>query len=217
MSTSQLELYNLSLAMLGARKLGSLSEQREPRRLLDDQWDARGRRYCLEQGQWNFATRSARLEYSPSVEPPWGLRFAFDKPTDWVRTVALCSDERFNVPLLASECSDEAGFWFSDLQIIYVRYVSDDDAFGLDYSLWPETFTQWVAAYLALKIASTLTADKDLVATLKKDARRLLVDARSKDGMNQGTDFPPPGSWVNARAGRSGRRWDRGNRGSLIG
>src|SRR6185369_1444544 len=111
--------YNNALLDVGERALASVTEPREPRRLLDIAWDSGAVEWCLEQGQWNFAMRSSKLDYSPSVEPPFGYRRAFNKPTDWIRTAAVASDEYFRVPLLTYV--DESSYWFSDLDTIYVR------------------------------------------------------------------------------------------------
>jgi hypothetical protein len=214
MAWSQLALYNQALRFCGERRLASLAENREPRRLLDDAWDANALRYCLEQGQWTFATRSAAIGADPDVTTSFGYRNAFGKPDDWVRTVGLCSDEYFNAPL--TSYSDEGGRWYADIDPLYVRYVSNDAAFGADYAKWPDTFAMWVAAWLAEQIAPKLTGGEAKVALIEKKARGLLVDARSKDAMNQPAAFPPPGGWVQSRqGGRS--RLDRGNRGSLLG
>ena len=133
MATTRLKLYNEALiTFLGERALGSLAENREPRRVLDAVWDNGAIDYCLEQGLWNFATRAQQITYSPSVEPPFGYRYAFTKPDDYVRTAAVCSDERFNCPL--TQYADEGGFWFADLDTLYVKYVSDDDQYGYDLS-----------------------------------------------------------------------------------
>jgi hypothetical protein len=40
MSASKLKLYNDALGILGERRLASLTENREPRRVLDEVWDA---------------------------------------------------------------------------------------------------------------------------------------------------------------------------------
>src|SRR3546814_179077 len=142
MTATQLSLYNGALRLCGEAKLANLTEDREPRYVLDDVWDDGALRHCLQQGSWNFAMRTVEAEYSPSVEPSFGFRRAFDKPTDWVRTAAMASDEYFRCPLTSLGARDEGGFWFSDLETIYVRYVSDDASFGLDMSLWPANFTR---------------------------------------------------------------------------
>lgn len=197
--SNQLNVYNDALQLVGERQLVSLTENREPRRLLDAVWDG-ALKYCLEQGQWNFAIRSVRVNYSPSVEPPFGYRRAFNKPDDYVRTVAFASDPFFNSPII--QYTDEAGFWFCDLDEIFIRYVSNDQSFGLDSSLWPETFSSFVAAYLAKKIAPRLKngTDRERLAREYKVAK---TDALTKDAIQEPTKIFPTGRWVRSRHGGS--------------
>lgn len=203
--SNQLNVYNDALRLVGERQLVSLTENREPRRLLDAVWDG-ALKYCLEQGQWNFAIRSVRVNYSPSVEPPFGYRRAFNKPDDYVRTVAFASDPFFNSPII--QYTDEAGFWFCDLDEIFIRYVSNDQSFGLDSSLWPETFSSFVAAYLATQIAQRLKngSDREWLAREYKMAK---TDALTKDAIQEPTKIFPPGRWVRSRQGGS-TRYSRG-------
>jgi hypothetical protein len=185
-----------------------------PRRTLDDIWDGGAVRACLERGQWNFAMRTALAQYSPSVEPSFGYRRAFDKPTDWVRTCGLCSDEYFRSPL--NDYRDEAGFWYADLETIYVRFVSDAAGYGNDLSLWPESFVKCVELYLASEACETITQSQTKQQKIDKDLKEALIFARSKDAMDEGTMFPPPGRWSSARMA-GGRRLSRGSRGTLLG
>jgi len=211
MANDKLSIYNTALTQfIGTRKLASLTENREPRRILDDIWDFEFEKFILEQGLWNFAIRTVKADYSPSVEPDFGFRYAFDKPEDWIRTAAIASDEFFSNPLTATQYRDEAGFWFSSLQTIYVRYICMDPQYGLNYALWPATFSQWVACELAQRAVLALSQDKDLKAYLEKKSKSLLVDARSKDAMNDGTQFQPRGRWVSDKGGWSGTRFDYG-------
>lgn len=209
--TDQLSIYNAALRHIGERELASLTENREPRRVLDGVWDDDFVDTCLEQGYWNFATRAIKITYSPSVEPPFGYRYAFDVPNDHVRTAAVCSDEYFNSPVLGY--TTEGEYWFCDLQELYIKYVSNDNAYGMDYSLWPKSFTRWVELYLASLICERLTQNASKQERLMKRAKRALIDARSKDAMEEATTFMPPGSWSRSRSARVGR--DRGNRSSL--
>lgn len=219
MSTSRLKLYNGALLICGDRELASLTEEQERRRLLDQVWNDGGVRYCLEQGQWKFAMRSSRLDYEPSIEPDWGPKRVFTKPTDWVATSAVCQDEFFTSPLL--QYWDEIGYWFADLDQIFVRYVSDDTTYGADMARWPASFTDYVKSYFASRIIHKLPGGKDKVDTVCHPksgvmARNLMI-AKNKDAMAGPTLFAPPGSWNTARAGRGSTHRDRGNRGSLIG
>lgn len=212
--TDRLSLYNGALRICGERKLASLAENREPRRLLDDVWDGGAVDYCLEQGFWNFATRATQLDYDAGIDPEFGYKFAFGKPDDYVRTAAVCSDEFFNSPIV--QYSDETDYWFCDLQTIWVKFISDDDAYGYNFGKWPQTFVLYAEHYLANSIAPKLTSSESKALKIEKGMKKALVDARSKDAMNEPAKFLPQGTWVGARYGRSGYRRDRA-RGSLIG
>jgi hypothetical protein len=211
---SQLSLYNGALLMLGERKLQSLTENREARRLLDTVWERDVVRECLEKGQWRFALRTQEIEYTPSIEPPFGYQYAFDRPDDLVGTAAVCSDEYFREPLLDYQL--EGAYWFADINPIYVRYVSDDEQFGRDYSLWASSFTRVVEATMAEAIVERITQDKEQWKIIRAKMKDYLTDAKSGDVMEEPTKFPPPGSWVRSRRGRRSAL-DRGSRTNLIG
>lgn len=213
MGTTRLLIYNNALRICGERKLASLTENREPRRLLDDVWTSPGVDFCLEQGQWNFAMRTIRIDYDPGVEPDYGYQRAFLKPDDWIRTAGVCTDEFFTNPLL--QYFDEANYWYASLDTLYVRYVSNDVAYGGDLGRWPGTFISFVDTYFASQIITKLTQDKERRDAVMKELKRAKRDALNKDAMNDATRMPAPGSWVRARSGGGGR--DGGNRGSLIG
>ncbi len=214
MANDQLSLYNKALTMLGERKIASLTENREPRRVLDDVW--RGAlKYCLEEGQWKFAIRTSKLTYSTDVNPTFGYRKAFEKPSDCVRLTKVCSDEYLNTPLL--HYGEEAGWWFADLDDIYVSYVSDSLDFGSDYANWPETFARFVALYLANEAGLRITQSERTLEKIARDYKATKKDALSKDALQGPTQFLPEGRWVTSRYGRNGSREDRGNRSQLIG
>lgn len=213
--SSKLNLYNEALRVVGERNLASLTENREPRRLLDSVWDNGAVNYCLEQGLWNFAIRAVKLEYSPSIVIGFtgGYTRGFEKPTDYIRLAAFCTDAMFNAPTI--HYADESGFWFVSLDEVYVKYVSNDAAFGGDLSRWPETFSRYVAAYLAVEITERLTQNAVKWDNIYKLAKQRLREALSKNAMENPTRVLPAGSWVSARSRRSSG--DRGNTGQLTG
>lgn len=202
----KLSVFNDALRICKERRLATLTDNREARRALDDVWGDGSTtgavKHCLQLGQWTFATRTAQVDYSPSISPSFGYRYAFDQPSDLVKVAAVCQDEWFKVPLL--EYADERQYWYADLQTIYVKFISNGATYGADLSLWPESFAKFVATYLANEIVGSLTgnAEADRVGKMWKDA---MVSAKSLDAMNKPTAFMPTGSWVRSRRTNTGR------------
>jgi hypothetical protein len=208
MATTRLKIYNGALLLLGELGLDlttGLSENREARRLLDLVWNDSGVGYCLEQAQWYFAMRSTRLDFNPAVEPAWGYSRAFDKPTDWVLTSGVFENEYLTEPLI--HYADEASFWYSDREEIYVKYVSDDVNFGLDFARWPGSFTDYVKAYFASRVVHKIPSAASRVEFLlgpagrenKGHVNQTLLIAKNKAAMTQPATFPFRGSWSRAR------------------
>ncbi len=221
MATDRLKLYNGALLICGARHLANLSENVEARRLLDNVWNDGGVDYCLAQAQWRFGIRAQRLDYSTSIEPDYGLRRAFEKSTDWLLTSAVCQDEYYQVPLL--QYTDEAGILYSDLDQLFVKFVSNDTGYGGNLALWPPAFTEYVKHYFASKIILKLSADETRRKALLEPRSGLLDQsletARNRDAISEPTRFAAPGRWTQARRGRrSGYgQYDGGNPNQLIG
>lgn len=195
--TDRLSIYNGALLMTGSRRLASLSENVESRRVLDTIWDSGALRHCLEKGFWNHAMRTQMLDYSPSITPAFGYRYAFDKPEDLVKIVSLCTDEYFTYPL--HRVQDEGNYWFADEQQLYVRYVSDDASYGLDYSKWPDSFTRYVEGYFALRAIKRLTDSQTDAEDLKKEVKSLLREAKANDALKEPTTYTVPTGWQRAR------------------
>ncbi len=212
--TTRLLMYNEALQLCGERSIDDLTENREPRYLLDHVWDNGGVDTCLADGQWKFALRTVLLDYDPNLTIDFGFKRPYAKPSDWVITSAITSDEYFNTPLL--RYVDEAGYWYADIDQMYVKYVSNDATYGGDLSAWPQTFGDFVASHFASKIVQKLTSDKQKRADVLMERKERLKIARSRDAMADPTKFPPEGGWNSSRR-RGGSRRDIGNRNNLVG
>jgi hypothetical protein len=211
---TKIGVYNGALRELGERKLASLSENREPRRLLDDVYDD-GLIQCLAMEQWRFAVRTIYVTRDTSIEPSHGYQNAYEQPEDFVRTHRLCSDEYLRVPLL--DYQTEARWVYADIEPIYWSYVSKHVDYGLALANWPPNFTFYVETFLAHRIANRMGKSKDDQLLLKKLMQERKLEASSTDAMEAPSEFAPHGSWVLSRAGRRNWRSDRGSRSRLIG
>ena len=213
--TTQLSLYNDALLICGERFLASLSEQREPRRLLDQVWASNGVKRCLEEAQWYFAMRTIQIDYDPTIQPSFGYNRAFQKPSDWVRTSGVCADEFFRTPL--TRYVDEALYWYSDLDTIYVRYVSSDAGYGLNINMWPQSFADFVAAHFASKIILKLSNSEEEEARLNDYRKNQLAVAKNIAAMAEPTQFAAQGYWSRSRNRFPNRRDGGNSNGPLIG
>lgn len=213
--TTQLDIYNGALLLCGERFLASLTENREPRRLLDRVWASNGIKTCLEQGQWRFAMRTVQIDYDPSIEPTFGYTRAFEKPDDWVLTSSLCEDEFFRSP--QTRYFDESGYWYSDLDTLYVRYVSSDPNYGFDMNKWPDSFREYVEEFFASKVILKLSNSSDEEASSMRRLKAKLKTAKSRTAMADATAFPARGAWGLSRNRFPNRRDGGNNSGPLIG
>lgn len=212
--TTRLLLYNAALLECKERKLAFPTEECEARRALDDVWDGGFLNDILSEGQWRFATRSVEMTPEEDVDVLFGYGNAFAIPEDHVRTTALCQDERFNIPLLDYQV--ETGFWYADLDPIFVAYVSNDPDYGGDLSKWPPRFRRLAEIELAYRVQPRLTGsnvDREMLLKLGKRAR---TEAKSLDASESPTRFAPLGTWARSRLG-SRSSFDRGSRNRLIG
>jgi hypothetical protein len=196
-SGGKLGLYNGALLLVSDRKLASLAEAREPRRALDDAYDST-LEYCLSRGFWNFAMRAVQADSSASVTPTFGYTYAFAKPSDFVRLHSFGGTETFDPPLMT--VVDEPNYWYANVDPLFVRYVSNDTAYGGDLSIWSETYADYVMTRLAVKTCRRISGKAPDDELLRAEKKALAV-ARSQDAMDEPPGFPPRGSWVNSRLG----------------
>jgi len=204
---SKLAIYNGALRALGERRLTSLTENHTSRRELDDAYDDVVAS-CLDAGFWNFAMRTVELEASTDVVPEFGLTYAYEKPSDWVRTYKVSANERFDPPL--EDYNDEGAYIFCDVEPLYLRYVSNDTDAGMNLTLWPRSFTAYVEMALAKAVCLNINSSETRNEGIAKDLRRAKANALSHDAMNQAVEYPPTGTWVQSRGmGMRGRsRWN---------
>jgi hypothetical protein len=208
MAATKLGIYNQALGHLGERKLASLTEDRESRRVLDDYY-AGVLLYCLERTPWDFAMRMVEIDKSNSLTPSFGFQNVFPKPTDWVRTYKISHVPSLDGgPLMFTEELDR---WYADCDPLYVQYVSNHATLGGgDLGRWTQAFEDWVIMRLAFKSAMRITngkADLEVLAMLDGKA---LKEARELNRAGDHPEFPPQGTWVASRGGNGrGSRWDR--------
>jgi hypothetical protein len=199
---TKLEVYNQALLHLKTRRLRALTDARSERRDLDAVWSPTID-YMLERGLWNFATRAQQWMSSDTIDPEFGYEYAYETPDDYVRLVDIGADERYGWTL--EDYKEEAGVYYCDVDPLYVRYVSNDTAYGLDLGKWPSAFTAalvWELAWRAGGHIGFISAD--VKEEIRKERKRSLTEAKGADAVNQAMSHLPAGRLVRARGGNSG-------------
>lgn len=203
----RLEIYRGALRLLGdAHSLSSLTEEGPARRALDAAWQS-SVDYLLAKGLWNFAIRSVELTEDEDVEPLFGYQYAFSKPDDWIRTVAIGQDyASFDNGF--ENYADETGYWYADVDPLYVRYVSSDPAYGWNVAAWRQPFAAALEAYLAYNTGLPISSDRGNRSDMFSLFNRLLKEAKSLDAVDERVRRMPAGRLVRSRS--SYMRWHRG-------
>src|SRR5665213_631126 len=184
----QLDISNRACRMLGERNITALTDTTENARLLTALWAEDPVYDWLEDGQWLFATRTQRIDYDPGITPDFGYRFAFEQPDDLVRVTALSASEYFTDPL--NDTAFESGYIYAPVQTIYIRFVSEDPAYGKDTSLWSKKFIMYGAAWLAKQMAPRLSQSGPRIEMAEKEMKRLLAAAQALHPLTRPTTFP---------------------------
>ena len=205
MAATKLKIYNGALREIGERKLATLTDNVESRRVLDTMWDSEFVDEVLMAGQWNFAARSAIVDIDASITPPFGYTNAFEKPSDWIRTMGLSEDEYFTHPLRDYE--DEGGFWYAESDPLYVKWVSNGEDYGSNLSNWTPNFRLFVETLLASRVCTRLTQNESKTRDLIKLSEFRLTKAQATDAMDEPTRRLPIGTWQAAR-----HRYGRSNK-----
>lgn len=212
---TKLRVFNGALTEIGQRRVVDTGEPVESARELVAVYDQVVQE-CLSTGSWNFAMETIKAEADTGVTPEFGFTEVFAKPSDWVRTVGLSTDEYFAFPLTGDQINDDVNYWSADVSPIYARYVSNDTGLGLDLTRWPANFSRYVELELASRVCYRLTANGSMLERVEKARDKARLAAKNSDAMNEAQPkFAPPGRWTMARGGRSSR--ERGSRNNLTG
>src|SRR5512142_336001 len=178
----RLAIYRGALRLLGPSNLASLTEDRPEKLALDGAWQD-SVDYMLEQGMWNFAIRTVQLQPDEDIEPLFGFDYAYSKPTDWVRTVSISYEAALREGIL--EFEDETAYWHTSFNPIYIRYVSNDEAYGWNIGAWRQSFSKALEAYLAFECGLPIAADRGNRNDVFTLFKQRLQDAKTKDAVDE--------------------------------
>jgi hypothetical protein len=186
-------IWNAALAKIGGFRITTPDDESPAARFLRDAWE-RTLRFTLAAHSWDFATRQfklARIGASPVAR----YKYAYEKPSGWIRTVTVSGQEDMRWPLL--EFRDIGG-----------RILSDDTAVWMECVVWTEeipsfsaSFIECLATRLAFEVSKAITTSDQMREGLWKLYEESLRTARSQDAIGGPPKAMPISNWVRAKYG----------------
>lgn len=192
---TKLSIYNHALLLMKERRLATLTEDRESRRVLDEFYD-QCVQFCLEQGMWKFAMRGVSIAQSGSGL--YGFTYKFDKPNDFIHLFSASEAADYDPPLVYGFV-DEADIFYGNVTPLRVRYSSNHATLGGGLLAdWPQGFAEYVATELAAWSAYAITGNERVAMMLDRRSKILLANALSLYCMVAPPGQLPFNTWARA-------------------
>lgn len=197
------DVVNVALRLVGGNDITSLTDGSKNANIAADIYEEL-RDDLLRSHNWNFATKRAKLARSATA-PTYEFDYAYPVPSDWIRTIAVSNnDEGFGMIEYQEEIVAGQRCILSDADDVYIRYVSS----VTDPNLMSADFRRAWALAMARDLAIPIASSNVLQDQLRKQADRVLMRARSSDGMGGFPNRRPRGSWAESRGGRWPMLWN---------
>lgn len=186
MATSETEIANSALILVGADRINALSEDNQRARLCNEEYP-KELRALLYSHPWNFAIKRVQLA-SVVAAPEFGYDRKFQIPSDCLRVLAIDSEgEKYEI---------ENGYVHCNEATLKIKYISSSVT-PIQFSM---AFEDALAHRLAAKIAYALTQSSTLTDALYKKADEKESLARTYDAQEgQGLASVVADDWFNAR------------------
>jgi hypothetical protein len=195
--TTKQKLYDIALGTYVGTQKVSLAENVGSRNALDAVYDS-ALLYMLEQGLWKFALRTVNLTPLRSAAAAH-RQYAYPLPEDFVRLARISPTQRLGLNDQLEDYVEENGFWLTDVNTLWVQYVSSDPDYGLNLDLYPANYEQAVASWLAYQSTLSINKDRGDRSDLLKLHNLTLSNSRRLDAVDEAVKQKPAGRWPRAR------------------
>lgn len=188
---SEVGICNSALIKLGASTIMSLTDGSKNANLCNEQY-VKLRDELLRGHTWNFAARRRKLAQL-SGTPTFEFDFAYQLPSDWLRTVSVHDND---AGAGAVRYRIEGRTLLSSAAEIWMRYIHR----VTDPNDMPPTFHEALAWRLAVDLAQAVTQSSTVMELMDRKLTPALITAKSVDAIE---DFPedlPQSDWITARS-----------------
>lgn len=175
------DICNSALIRLGIPIISSFADGTKAANVCSIRYTA-CRDIVLRMYPWSCATK--RVVLAPSTTPPaYQFTFAYPVPSDWLRTLDVCSDTRGSQAYLGSRSNYEleSNQILTNFNPCYLKYVYQvDNADQLD----PECQNA-LACYIAYDISNPLLQDANLTKVLNEEFEASMTKAMNVNAQEE--------------------------------
>ena len=183
---SQVSIVNRALALLGANKIVSLSDDTEEAKSAKNMYDD-SLKSILAECAWSFALKRANLNMI-TTKPVWGGGNYFQKPSDCVRIFKSDVDDLKIEGEYVNSNSNSVG-------ILYTYLCKDPSLYSPSFI---DAFAYRLACDMCYDLTNISAKQSELLSVYES---HFLPIAKSKNAKEQAPDEVKDGYWVDAIRG----------------
>jgi len=200
--TSQIQVVNAALRMIGTRRITALDQGSVEAVEAEDAWD-RVRDATLRGHPWNFAMKRASLAAHADA-PAWGFTTAYPIPSDCLRVWAVkdISWRDWKVERHGTDPDEVTAILANTTGALYISYVQRVE----DLSHWDSLAIRVLECDLALELAKKITDSNPDVESIYQRRREALREAKVADAVENPPADTGYDDWVYAREDGVGSR-----------
>lgn len=189
---TETDICNLALDILKEAPITSIEDQRPIAMWLKRNFYVT-RDSVLSRADWNFAMARASVA-ADSGTPAFGWQYSFTLPPECLRLVPLTNSGTAEGDPI--EHNVEGGKIYANYDgPLFIRYVKRTE----DYERYPATFTEALAARLAMKMGHWLTGKVSYVQIAQGLYKEAMNDAWLIDAIEGTSPRAADNDWVDAR------------------
>ncbi len=187
---SEVGICNSALTKIGAGRIVALDDGSKNANACAELYP-KLRDDLLRRHVWNFACERLKLARLAAA-PAFGYAYAYQLPSNWLRTVAVYVDDAGAV---LADYRIEGRTILSSAEALYIVYIR----VATDPNEMPADFREALAAMLACDLAVPIAQSSSLRQEMADAFRDALARAKSVDAVEDCPEPMPEGAWVAVR------------------
>lgn len=191
MASSQTDIYNLALILLGSQTIMSPTDGSKNSRILNAVYDIERQSELRKAPAWNFAIKMVKLPAS-SVTPVFDRQYSYPLPSDFLAEVPPYPESNYQ----DRDWVIQSGQIYTNYQPpLNFRYVSN----VVDTGLFDPCFVKALAAKLAETVCEAITQSTGKLQTANVRYKQARDEAAKANSFDNVPEKMPRDYWLDVR------------------